>query len=217
MKKEDLKVLLLALALVLFESVIYFLCKLSPLEPLILTSSIDKKIPFVAIFCLIYSLWYIYLFLIPFIIYKCDKKSLFKYTSITIICVIVAAIVFIFFPTTIERNVDLSGVNPILKLILNVIYYMDTPNLCCLPSMHCALSYIFIYMSLKTKNLKWYYKLIIIITSLGIVASTMFIKQHVIWDALAAIVLVIISIIIDKFTNIDKFIEEKFEKFNFIK
>lgn len=217
MKKEDIKALLLAASLIVFESIIYFICKLSPIKVTVLTSSFDEKLPFVAAFCLLYSLWFIYLLLIPFVIYKHEKKNLFKYTSITAISILLAAVIFIFFPTTIVRDVNLDGVNPVFKLILTVIYFMDTPNLCCLPSMHCALCYIFIYMVLKTHNLKWYYKALFVVTSLGIVASTMFIKQHVIWDVLAAIPLIIISVAIDKFVPLSKFIEEKYEKINFVK
>ena len=217
MKKEDLKVLIFAALLVLFESAIYLLSKLSPIETTVLTSTFDDKLPFIAAFSLVYCLWYVYLILVPFILSRVDKKMLYKYASITIISIICGALVFIFFPTTIVRDVDLSNSNIIFKLILKVIYFMDTPILCCLPSMHCALSYIFIYTILKAKNFKWYYKLIIVITSLGIVASTLFIKQHVIWDVLAAIALFIIALIIDKFVPLDKWIEEKYEKINFKK
>ena len=215
MKKEDIKALLLALSLIVFESFLYYICKLSPFKATVLTSSFDEKLPFIAAFCLLYSLWFIYLLLIPFVIYKHDKKVLFKYTSIAAISIVIAFFVFLFYPTTIVRDVSLNGVNPIFRLILRVIYFMDTPNLCCLPSMHCALCYIFIYTILRTKNLKWYYKVLFVVTSLGIVASTMFIKQHVIWDVLAAIPLVVISIIIDRFTPLSKFIEDKYEKIDF--
>ena len=215
MKKEDIKVLLFALLLVIFESATYLLAKLTPFKAVVLTSSFDERLPLIPFFVLLYFLWYIYLFLIPFIIAKCDKKLLFKYASITIITILLGAAIFVFFPTTIERNVDLSNTNLFFKLLLKIVYFMDTPNLCCLPSMHCALSYIFIYMILKTPNLKWYYKLLIVLSSIGIAFSTLFVKQHVIWDLLSSIPLVIIAIIIDRFTNIDRILEEKYNKINF--
>ena len=46
MKKEDIRVLIFAALLVLFESVVYFLCKLSPLKLTVLGSSFDDKLPF---------------------------------------------------------------------------------------------------------------------------------------------------------------------------
>ena len=217
MKKDDIKALIFAIGLVIFESIVYFLCKFSPFETTLLTSEFDNNLPFIPAFCLLYSLWFIYLILIPFILYKFDIKRFFKYISITIICIIIGGLVFFFYPTTIARNVDLSNTNIIFKLILKVIYFIDTPILCCLPSMHCVLCYIYIYTSLRAKNLKWYYKMLIVTTSLGIVASTLFIKQHIIDDAIAAIFVVIIAIIIDKFTNLDKFISKKFLDFDLTK
>jgi len=209
MKKEDLKALVFALLLVLFESIVYFLCKFSPISVNILTSEFDAKLPLIPFFACFYYLWYIYLFLIPFILNRIDKKQFFKYASITVICILIGALIFIFFPTTFDRGVDLNNYKSIFTYLVKFIYFTDTPNLCCLPSMRCALSFIFIYISLKTKDLKWYYKLLITITSLGIVASTLLIKQHVIWDVFAAILVVIISILIDKYTNIGNIIENK--------
>ena len=212
MKKEDVKAIIFALLLILFESGVYFLCKLSPIEPTILTSSFDEKLPFVPFFACFYYLWYIYLLLIPFVLNRIGKKYFLKYASITIICVLIGALVFIFFPTTINRGIDLNNYKSIFTYVVKFIYFTDTPNLCCLPSMHCAMSFIFIYMAFKAKEMKWYYKVSIIITSLGIVASTLFIKQHVIWDVYAAIVLSIISILIARCANINQFIDKKISK-----
>lgn len=217
MKKEYLKVIVFSIFLVLFESFVYFICKLSPIDVTVITSSFDQKLPLIPFFCLFYYLWYIYLFLIPFIMYKVNPNYFYKYASITIITVLVGAIIFILFPTTIERGVNINEVKSIFKYPLKFIYFTDTPNLCCLPSMHCALAYIFMYMALSTKELKIPYKIMITLSSLGIVLSTLFIKQHVIWDVLAAILLIIISLIIDKFTKIDKFVQKKFENFKYFK
>ena len=60
--------------------------------------------------------------------------------------------------------------------------------------------------------MKWYYKVLITFASFGIVASTLFIKQHVIWDVYAAVGVVLISILIDKYTNIGKFVEKVCDK-----
>jgi len=214
MKKEDIKVLIMILGLVILETVVFFVCKFSPIEPTLLESSFDNNLPFVSWFGILYCLWYIYLFLIPYLFYKKDRKCFFKYFSITIICIIIAAFVFILYPTTVNRNVNFENTNLIMKYVLKFIYFMDTPALCCLPSMHCVLSFNFIYLSLKVKDLKWYYKFLICVTSIGIAFSTLFIKQHVIWDVYAAIAVIILGILIDKFVDLDKFIEKKFDKFN---
>lgn len=212
MKKEDIRVLIFAALLVLFESVVYFLCKLSPLKLTVLGSSFDDKLPFIPFFACFYYLWYVYLFLIPLILNRVNKKYFFKYASTTVICILLGALIFILYPTTINRGVELNNYKSIFTYIVKFIYMTDNPNLCCLPSMHCALSFIFIYSTFKAKELKGSYKILIAITSLAIIASTLFIKQHVIWDVIAAFIVVTISIIIDKFVNLDKFIEKIFEK-----
>lgn len=215
MKKEYIKVLIFALALIAFESAIYMLCKLSPLKITVLSSTFDDKLPFIPIFSIFYYLWYIYLFFIPLILYHFNKEHLFKYASITIFSIIIGGIIFVLFPTTINRGVNLDNYKSIFTYLVRFIYFTDTPNYCCLPSMHCALSFIAIYMILKVKDLKLPYKLLIIIGAFGIIASTLFIKQHVIWDVIAALVLVVVSIIIDRFTKFNKFIEKKYESFDF--
>ena len=44
-------------------------------------------------------------------VYKFDKKELFKYASITIISILLGLVCFVIYPTTIERSVDLSNTN----------------------------------------------------------------------------------------------------------
>ena len=212
MKKEDLKVIIIAILLILLESGSYFVCKLSPIPRTLLTSSFDDKLPLVPFFICFYFLWYLFLIIIPFVLYKHGKKYLVRYASLDIICVIIASLIFIFFPTIIIRNVDLSKYNSIFVYPIKFIYFTDTPDLCCLPSMHCAMSFIFIYTSLKTKEMKWYYKTMIVLSSLGIVASTLLVKQHVIWDVYAAIVVVAVTVLIERYTKIGEYFRNKVEK-----
>lgn len=212
MKKSDVKAILLACLPILFESVVYFISKLSPLSVTVLSSEFDNNLPFIPFFACFYYLWFLFLLLIPFILNRYGKKYFLKYVSISFICVILGAIVFIFYPTTIDHGVNLDEYKSIFTYLVRFIYFTDSPNLCCLPSMHCALSFIFIYNSLRVKEMKWYYKVLITFASLGIVASTLFIKQHVIWDVYAAIVVVIISILIDRFTNVSKLVNKIVDK-----
>ena len=212
MKKEDFKALIIAFLLILLESGSYFLCKLSPIPRTLLTSSFDDKLPFVPFFVCFYFLWYLFLLIIPFVLYKHEKKYLVRYASIDIICVIIASLIFIFFPTLIIRNVDVNNYKTIFIYPVKFIYFTDTPDLCCLPSMHCAMSFIFMYTALKIKEMKWYYKALIIFASFGIIASTLLIKQHVIWDVYAAIAVVVLSILLDRYTKVGEYFRNKVEE-----
>ncbi len=212
MKKEDVKALIFALIPIAFESIIYFLCKLSPLEVTVLSSEFDNNLPFIPFFACFYYLWFLFLLVIPFVLNRMDRKYFLKYVTLTVICIVIGGLIFIFYPTTIDHGVNLDEYKSIFTYLVRFIYFTDEPNLCCLPSMHCTLSFIFIYTSLRAKEMKWYYKLLITLSSFGIVASTLFIKQHVIWDVYAAVALFAVAVLIDKFTNIGKYVENKVKK-----
>jgi len=201
MRNFNYKVILIIIGLILFESIFYFLAKLTFLEPYLLTSSLDNKLPLIPFFIYFYVFWYLMLFVIPYVIYLKKKELFFEYVTVFAVCVLISTVIFFFFPTTLIRgNIE---VNNFTTYLLNFIYLTDTPALNCLPSMHCAVCFGFIYYSLKI-DLKWYYKVIINVLSILIILSTLLIKQHVIWDVFAALILIIIVIFIVKKMNLTK-------------
>lgn len=212
--KEYKKVLIFTIVLVVFETIMYLLAKFSPFEPTILLSTLDQKLPVIQSFVMFYYLWYIYLIVLPCIFYYKDKKNFYKYFTLTALSVIIAFFIFFLFPTTIERGNIVFEENTIFTILLKIIYFTDTPILNCLPSMHCTLCFIFIYLTLKLRNFKWYYKLLIIITNVLIIVSTLLIKQHVIWDVLAALLLVIICNKIDRKFNLSEKFAIKYDEIN---
>ena len=200
MKKFNYKIVLITIGLILFESVFYLLSKLTFIEPFVLSSVIDNKLPLIEEFIYLYVFWYLMLFIIPYLIYYKNKDLFYQYVTVFMGCVLVSSIIFFIFPTTIVRgNFE---VNNITTFILNFIYLTDTPALNCLPSMHCAICFVFMYYSFKI-DLKWYNKVLINILSILIILSTLFIKQHVIWDAIAALVMVLIVIILVRKSKLD--------------
>lgn len=211
MKKEDKKVLLMTISIILIETLSYFLTKFTPFKPNLLQSELDSKLPLVESFVIFYFLWYVYLLCLPYLLYKKDKSKFFKYAAITLISIILAAIIFIFYPTTIIRG-DLNLSNNIFGFLIKFIYFTDTPILNCLPSMHTVLSLIFIILISETKDIKISIKIALNISLLLIIASTLLIKQHVIVDIIAAIIIVILSIIINKIFKITEKIENLFIK-----
>lgn len=62
-----------------------------------------------------------------------------------------------------------------------------------MPSIHCLYAYLFLFSAIDTKDkTSIWYKIIICILAILIVLATMFIKQHVIIDAVASIMIAII-------------------------
>ncbi len=174
------KSILIPLCIVAFQGLTYLLIKPFQHNIHMLSSTIDKSIPFINYSVFIYSSWYVLLFLVPYLLYKKDKNMLGKYIATYIICIIIADITFIIYPTGVIRP-ELSNDN-IVNTLMNFIYLIDTPAINCLPSMHCAVSMLFILtiicsnkFSIKTKS--W-----ITVLSILIMLSTLTTKQHVLID-----------------------------------
>jgi len=209
-KKINFKVILTSILLVAFQSIIFFLTKPFIQDPYILGSALDNAIPYVPHFIWIYVFWYFMLFAVPYYIASKNKPSLYKYISTYIITTVITGIIFVSFPNSVIRA-EITGTDIANKLV-SLIYKMDTPAINCLPSIHCLFSYLFILAVFDTKkDTSILMKTIITILSILVVLSTLFIKQHVIYDAIASLVLaIIVWIIVDK-TKIYNIFRKLFE------
>lgn len=197
-KKVNLKLVLVILGLVIFEAFIFFLTKPFIQNPYVLGSVLDNKIPFVPQFVWIYVFWYTMLFWVPYYIFIKNKDSFYKYAITFVITTLIAGVIFISFPNTVVRANILD--NNLSSKLVKIIYTLDEPGINCLPSIHCLYSFLFIFGILDTKsNSPTWMKILIAILSMFVVLSTLFIKQHVIYDAIAAFVIgFVVWIIIDK-------------------
>ena len=185
--------------LILFDSTLYLCSKLIQGPPNLLISNIDNKIPFVHMFVYIYAILYILLFLVPLVLYTKNKEKYYQYFVSSILAVIISNIIFIIYPTTVIRPT--IPYNNITNYILNIIYQIDTPAINCFPSLHCLISFLFIYY-INTSNINNKIKLTISILSILVVLSTILIKQHILIDVISAFILSIIIFIIVAKTNI---------------
>ena len=196
MKKENKKIIFLIIFLIIYQTMMYLIAKITPLEIKLVGNHIDSRIPFISEFIYPYISWYLMLFIVPYIFYKNHLKSFNNYYVTTFICITVVVFIYFFYPTTMNRA-DLVG-SSISEYLVNVIYKMDTPILNCFPSMHCMISFIFIYVALAENNLNLKYKLLIVIWAVLVILSTVFIKQHVLVDMISAFVISLIVFLIVK-------------------
>lgn len=196
MDKRKIKTVFLLIILVLFQSIIYFLTKLVQGKPTLLNSIIDNKIPYISWFVYFYIIWYLMLFVIPFVIYLKNKDEFYKYVTTYIISILISGVIFIIFPTTINRaNITGTGIS---DRLVKLIYSMDEPSVNCLPSIHCLVAFLFM-LGISRVNISKLYKYGVYIISICIVLSTLFIKQHVIYDALVSLIIaIVVWIIVDK-------------------
>lgn len=205
-KKLDKKPIKIIILITLFQIICYTFTKVIQGPPTLIGGSIDNMIPFNVYFIIPYCTWYIFLFLVPYYIYKSDKDSFIKYCISIVLSIIVANIVYVVFPTTIIRP-NIEG-NNIIEIIARIVFWIDAPPRNCFPSIHCAFSLTFILfvMSMKKYNTKM--NIFIIITSILIIMSTLFIKQHVFIDAVFGCILSLITFII---SSKSKYLYKKFK------
>lgn len=190
MNKENKKALLYIFGVTIFQSIIYYLVKIVQGKPNLIGSSLDSYIPFNEYFVYFYVIWYVMLIVVPYLFFKSDKQLLKKYLIVYTISAMIANIIFIIYPTTIDRAIFIP--DTFTKNIVDIVYFFDVPVLNCLPSMHCVASFIFIFITLESK-LKSNVKSIIISLSVMVILSTLFVKQHVIYDVLAAFIIVFLT------------------------
>lgn len=199
--KEHKREIIILLILLLVQDVVYFGTKLLQPYQIVLNNRIDDKIPFIPEFCFFYTIWYLFLFLVPLIVLKYDKQNFNNYVISCLVFQLIEVVIFVGFPTTIIRHE--FEVNSISSWLVDFIYKTDTPVYNCFPSGHCAYAIFFILSIFNTKKSPNTLKYGILFTSIGIILSTLFIKQHVIIDVIGAFIIVIPLYYFIKKQNID--------------
>ncbi len=194
MKKIEYKPLILTVVLIAFQSLCYFVSKFFGDNPNLIGGVIDNKIPFNMWFIIPYCVWYLLIFLIPYYLYKKDKNIFIKYIISYLFCTVIANIIFIVYPTYVDRPV-VTGTS-ILELITRIVFWVDTPAQNCFPSLHCAVSMLFILYMFECKKCPLYLKILTLIISILIMIATLCTKQHVFIDLVSGDVLAIVSYII---------------------
>ena len=196
MKKIEIKPVITTVLLIIFQSLMYLISRLFESHHHLIGNTIDTKIPFNIWFMIPYCLWYILIFVVPYYLYKKDKDNFIRYIYSYIICTLIANIIFVIYPTTVARP-EITG-KGILEFITSFIFKIDSPPMNCFPSLHCAMSTLFILFILEIKNVKKIVKITITLISILIMISTLYTKQHVFIDLISGDILAIITYIVVK-------------------
>lgn len=175
-----------------------------------LSNSIDNDIPFIDSFIIIYCLWYIFYMFNYILITREGKKKYFKFFTADIIAKIICFCLFIFFPTTMNLRPAVLG-HSIFDNIIKVVYLIDPPtNL--FPSIHCMVSW-FCFIGIKnSRKIPYWYQILSLVVSLLIITSTLLVKQHVVIDAIAGVLLAEITYHIGQKTELYKLPMKIFDK-----
>lgn len=165
---------------------------------------IDRAIPFVPAFIIIYVLAYVQWAVGIYYMTARDREVCFRFIATVMIGEVICLITFIAFPTALSGEVTwpkITGEDP-LSLMTKLIYSLDEPNNL-FPSLHCFASWICfrgIFFYPKERRHK-VYMAISFVFSLLVFASTVFVKQHVVVDIIGGVLLAEIAIMIEKLTN----------------
>ena len=150
-----------------------------------LETPLDTALPFLAPFVLFYVLAFVQWGLNYLLIARDSKELCYRFAFGNIIAKLICLFFFVFLPTTLARP-EVTGTDLCNRLV-RLIYTFDPPvNL--FPSIHCLESWCCIRASFLLKKSNRTYQTATLIMSLGVFASTLFIKQHVIADVFGGIV-----------------------------
>jgi hypothetical protein len=157
-------------------------------------------VPFIKYFIYPYNIWYPFVILSSFLIYKYNNIKFKPFIISMILVSILAEITFFIYPTEVIRPE--VTVNDFTTWLIDFTYKSDTPAVHCLPSVHCLFTFISTYYVLISKNIKSYKKITLSIVAILIVLSTIFIKQHIVEDIfLALIYATIVLLTMEKMDN----------------
>lgn len=151
-----------------------------------LTTNMDRMIPFLKIFVLPYVGWYV--FIVFTIFYFClkDKETYYKILISLYLGLMICYGVYYFYQTTVPRPVLVE--KDFLTQIIAQVYRLDQP-FNCFPSIHSLTSYLMYKGIRHCPAATRLSRLAISGMAFVIILSTLFIKQHVILDAIAAVLL----------------------------
>ncbi len=146
-----------------------------------LTIGIDSLISFTKEFIVFYYLWYVFLAVTILSLLIKDRANYFKYLKGLSLGLIGAYLTYTFFQSTVPRP-EVIG-NDIFSIMVKQIYAMDNPYNC-FPSIHVFAT---VYGCLVVrrsyfKNNKFFAGALYI-SGVLIILSTLFVKQHVVLDA----------------------------------
>ena len=105
MKRINLKPIIITTILIVIQATCYLIAKALEGEANLIGNAFDDNTPFIIYAIIPYCIWYIMLFIVPYILYKRDSVKFSKYCLSYIFVALISSIIFIIYPTTIYRLV----------------------------------------------------------------------------------------------------------------
>jgi len=160
-----------------------------------LTTAFDLATPFLPGWVWIYLGSYFFWIYVYTTAARDSIEAACKLAAADMIGKLICLVFFLAFPTTnVRPEVNGTGLTSIL---MRTVYALDTPtNL--FPSAHCFIAWLGTRYILTSQNLKrkWLHCTISLLGALLVFASTLYTKQHVIWDVFGAVIVAEIGILL---------------------
>lgn len=160
-----------------------------------LTTQLDRMIPFIPEWIVIYVLSYLSWFITIRWIVSESKEKCYRFAAIYITGFLITGVCFLVYPCTLERA-ELTGTGFFVDMV-RLIYAADDP-LQLFPSVHILIAYYCWRCTIDCRKIpvwyKWFNFVFLILTCLSI----LFVRQHVIADIPSAIITAEISIMIGR-------------------
>lgn len=151
-----------------------------------LVTDLDRGIPFLKIFIIPYVIWYGFLLGALIYFFLKDRRAYFQTLLALNMGILICYGVYFFYQTTVPR--PLIAGEDILSRMVAWVYAADQP-FNCFPSIHSLTSYL-MFKGIRSSCIKnRLNQTVILCLAFTIIISTLFVKQHTLLDAIAAIFL----------------------------
>ena len=185
----------------------YWIIKLFQSNPIYINFYLDDKIPFWGWLVYVYNMFYPFCFLAFYLLYKKDEKTYYKGVIAGMIGFMISNIIFLFIPTIMYRP-PIPNYDPFTNFVIKVTFFFDEPPLNCFPSIHCIFCFQVIYSYIMSKC-SFKRKTWVIICSSIIILSTLFVKQHYIYDVISAFLVCLIANMLESILGIYTIFKKK--------
>lgn len=211
MYMKNKKFLITISILLVTQAFFYWFIKLFQNNPHYINYYLDKEIPFIPQFIYIYNLFYPFIFIAFYYLFKKDENTYYQGIIAGIIGFLLCDMIYLYYPTIMLRPPIPNNIDFLTEFIVKITYFFDEPALNCFPSIHCLFCFQIIFSYLKTRSINTKHKVLGITISLLIIISTILVKQHYILDIISAFLICTIANIIIDLTNLANKFKDKIE------
>lgn len=191
----------LAMLYFLFYLPAFFLLERISVPKITIYCPLDGMIPFIPVFVFPYFAWHV-LFPSVLVFFMIKDRGAFLRLCFTMFTgMTISLIIYAVFPNGLNIRVPVEG-NSLPEKICSLLYAIDTPTNVC-PSIHVSSTLAISLTVQGAESLKEHKtaKILLHILSFLIIISTLFIKQHSVYDVLAGTALSIVLWIISHFIS----------------